>query len=128
MWYFKLTGGSKNTIENLSTEIRAKFLSDNKEHLKYITDNIPFLCIGTWKPKDPYKANTRLWITRRYLYKLGHARSDGYTPIDYNLMNGCKYVFIKNADNRETVLPTGTSSIDRIKLTKTLLFLLLQQI
>lgn len=128
LWYFKITGGNRETIENFTTSVRAKFLSDNGKKIENITKNIPFICIGTWKSKNPFKANSRLWLTRRFLYKLGYERNDGYTPLDYTLASGCEYVFIKNCDHRETVLPDKSNFIDRTKLTKTLLFMVLKRI
>lgn len=128
LWYFKIKGTSRQIIENLTTDKRLKFNSKYKNELKKITKTIPFICIATWKPDNPYKADSGLWFTRSFLFKLGFMRNDGYIPLNYALIDGCEYVFIKNVDHRETVFPTRHESIDRVKLTKTLFLMLLNRI
>lgn len=119
-------GGTKAAMVNLGTAERDEYLKKNASAIAGITALVPVLTLATWKDREPGKFDIALKPLRDMMLEDG-IKSDGVVPVDSAVLPGADFVKLGGLDHSVTVRASRTIPLDRIKLTKALLMMVLSR-
>ncbi len=119
-------GGTNEAMVNLGTAERVGYLKNNAQSITEITSALPVLTLATWKDRVPGKFDTSLKFLRDIMLERG-IKSDGVVPLDSAVLPGADFVKLEGLDHGVTVRPSKTITLDRIKLTKAFLMMVLSR-
>jgi len=121
------SGGTRESVLSMTTSHAWKYLSEHTAEIAEVVDQVPVLCLATWKPNVKQSYDTPLEFFRNWMEGNG-ILSDGMVPLNFAILPGSDYARLEGLDHGTIVSPRPYQPFDRVELTRELLTLLLRSI
>ena len=123
--FLKKLGGTRESLVSLTTTEAQRHYQQNAASITEILGRVPTVAFASWKDSQPRRINSLLELPRDWMERQG-IRSDGLVPPANAVLPGMGCVMVPGIDHADTVL-SRFSNIDRVRLTKALLAVLLRR-
>jgi hypothetical protein len=120
-------GGNAESLRDLTTEARSRYMAENAPAIRHIIATIPTLCLAT-TVETPEAGLISAFMALTLGYLEGESiPSDGVVPTDSAILPGANHVIARNVDHNASVsTPLAASRpVDSERLLKVLFVLLL---
>ena len=95
-------GGSGQSLDDLTTPVRQRYLQENDAAIRHITADVPILAVTTrLLPRDDWLATSPFAPSRRWMDGQG-IPSDGVVPTASAILPHARYVVIEGLDHGDT--------------------------
>jgi len=124
-------GGSEESLESLKVETRIAFMQAHEKEVSGLIQDrhLPMISFAGWKEKkSSWKFDTIFKWTRDIVSDWGYPKNDGIVPLESQVLPGSDYIIVEGIDHLLTVRKSYLLSLDRPKLTQTLLSMIVEKI
>lgn len=120
-------GGRGESLDDLTTGWRGRYLERNDEATSAVFASVPTLCVATYMEDAGRLFAPRTWTYPTFVWMQAKSiRSDGLVPVASALRPCARYVVIEGLDHTDTVLSEALSAgMDQPSFMKLLLYLVL---
>ncbi|MCZ6587765.1 MAG: hypothetical protein O7B24_07460 [Alphaproteobacteria bacterium] len=118
-------GGSGKSIDDLTVEIRTKYMNKHAQYIETIGKTFPIIALATYldgsRTPSLHLAPTYRWMKGQGI------ENDGLVPLNSALLPGARYIVLAGLDHTDPVAakPFLGNPVDRVLLWKSLLYLAL---
>lgn len=118
-------GGSGQSLDDLTVDVRTKYMKENSQHIESILQTIPTIVLATYldgsRTPSFHMAATHSWMERNGI------KNDGLVPLNSALLPNTRYVVLPGLDHTDPVAgkPILGNPVDRVLLWKSLLYMAL---
>ncbi len=118
-------GGSAQSLDDLTVDVRTKYMSKNAKAVESITRSMPIVAVATYvdgsRTPSLHFAPTQRWMEEQGL------ANDGLVNLESAVLPGARYIVLPGLDHTDTVAKKAIlgNPLDRVLLWKSLLYLAL---
>ncbi|MDD5628691.1 MAG: hypothetical protein PHU21_06475, partial [Elusimicrobia bacterium] len=121
-----LLGGTVESLYSMTTAAAREFCRKNDGAIRELIGSLPAIAFASWKDPAPGPPNSLLAIPRNIMARQG-IKNDGLMPAANAVLPGMDFVMAAGVDHADPAM-RSLQDYDRLRLTKTLLSLLLRRV
>jgi pimeloyl-ACP methyl ester carboxylesterase len=124
---FRLLGGTRESLRDLTSEVRRQFIQANQSQIETLLAEIPMISVGSHKKNVPLKIDTSLELPRNLMDSYGY-QNDGAVPWQSAILPNVSFVKLENVDHSTIAHDSPWVDFDRIQMLNGLLKMLVLKI
>lgn len=99
-----LASGDGNSLSDLRTDRRARYMTDNAARIAAVLARVPTLCVASYfDDSDPRFPHPPQLMATRHLMERRGQRNDSLVPTESAILPGCPYIVLPNIDHTDTI-------------------------
>lgn len=121
----EMLGGTMESLASLTGAEAWRFYRDHEAAIMEVIHSVPTIAFASWKDPEPGPPNSILAIPRNLMAARGF-KNDGLMPVANAVLPGMDFVMVPGVDHADPAM-RSIRDFDRLRLTKTLLAMLLRR-